>query len=63
MWLAWEGGEVFARFWLGGPKVTYHWEDLGVGGRITLNWTLRRKGSMGPNGFGWLKIGSNGGLL
>jgi hypothetical protein len=24
-------GEVFTRFWLGGPKVRDHWEDLGVG--------------------------------
>jgi len=28
------GGHVF---WLGGPKVRNHWEDLGVGGRITLS--------------------------
>jgi hypothetical protein len=35
-------GEVFTGFWLGGPKVRDHWEDLGVGGRITLSWTLRR---------------------
>jgi hypothetical protein len=25
------------RFWLGGPKRRDHWEDLGVGGRITLS--------------------------
>jgi hypothetical protein len=30
-------GEVFTGFWLGGPKVRDHWEDLGVGGRITLS--------------------------
>jgi hypothetical protein len=47
MWHAWERGEVFTGFWLGGPKVRYHWEDLGVGGRITLKWTLGRQGSMG----------------
>jgi hypothetical protein len=35
-------GEVFTGFWLGGPKVRDHWEDLGVGGRITLRWTLGR---------------------
>jgi hypothetical protein len=29
-------GEVFRGFWLGGPKVRDRWEDLGVGGRITL---------------------------
>jgi hypothetical protein len=36
------GREVFRGFWLGGPKVRDHWEDLGVGGRITLRWTLGR---------------------
>jgi hypothetical protein len=45
-------GEVFTGFWLGGSKVRHHWEDLGVGGRITLRWTLRRQGSMGRTGFG-----------
>jgi hypothetical protein len=24
-------GEVITEFWLGGPKVRDHWEDLGVG--------------------------------
>jgi hypothetical protein len=33
-------GEVFTGFWLGGPKARDHWEDLGVGGRITSRWTL-----------------------
>jgi hypothetical protein len=33
-------GEVFTGFWLGGPKARDHWEDIGVGGRITLRWTL-----------------------
>jgi hypothetical protein len=37
-----EGREVFAGFWLGGPKGKNHWEDLGIGGRIALRWTLRR---------------------
>jgi hypothetical protein len=40
MWHAWGSGEVLTGFWLGGPKVGEHWEDLGVGGRITLKWTL-----------------------
>jgi hypothetical protein len=35
-------GNVFTGFWLEGPKVRDHWEDLGVGGRITLSWTLGR---------------------
>jgi hypothetical protein len=44
-------GEVFTEFWLGGPKVRDHWEDLGIVGRTTLGWTLGRKGSMGQTGF------------
>jgi hypothetical protein len=35
-------GEMFTGSWLGGPKVRDHWEDLGVGGRITLSWILGR---------------------
>jgi hypothetical protein len=37
-----ERGHVFIGLWLGGPKGRDHWKDLGVGGRITLRWTLRR---------------------
>jgi len=31
-------GEVFKGFWFGSSKAN-HWEDLGVGGRITLRRT------------------------
>jgi hypothetical protein len=37
MWHAWEREEGFTGFWFGGPKGRDHWEDLGVGGRITSN--------------------------
>jgi hypothetical protein len=37
-----KGGKVFTVFWLGGPKVRDHWEDVGVDGRITLSWTSWR---------------------
>jgi hypothetical protein len=57
------GGELFTGFWLGGSKVRDHWEDLGVGGRIIVRWTLGRQGSMWRTGFGWLRIGSSDGLL
>jgi hypothetical protein len=36
---------------LGGLKVRYQWADLGVGGRITLKWTLGRYESMGRTGL------------
>jgi hypothetical protein len=35
-------GEVCTVFWLGGPKARDHWEDLGVGGKITSRWTVGR---------------------
>jgi hypothetical protein len=63
MWHARGRGEMLTGFWLGGPNVRDHWEDLGVGGRITIRWTLGRYRSMGPTGFGWLRIGFSGGLL
>jgi hypothetical protein len=54
---------MFTVFWFGGPKVRDHWEDVSIGGRIALRWTLRRQASIRRIGFGWLKIGSIGGLL
>jgi hypothetical protein len=42
MWHAWGRGEVFTGFRLGGPKLIDHCEDVGIGGRITLRWTLGR---------------------
>jgi hypothetical protein len=42
MWHAWGRREVFTGFWLRDPKVRDLWEDLGVGERITLSWTLGR---------------------
>jgi hypothetical protein len=44
MWHAWGRGEVLTGFWLGGSKARDHWEDLGVGGRVTLRRTLERLG-------------------
>jgi hypothetical protein len=31
-----EKGVVLTVFWLGGPKARDHWEDVGVGGMITV---------------------------
>jgi hypothetical protein len=45
---------------LGAPDRRDHWEDLDVGGTITLSWTLGRLGSIGRTGFGWLRIESSG---
>jgi hypothetical protein len=39
---AWGRGEAFTGFWLGGLMVRDLWEDLGIGRRIILRWTLER---------------------
>jgi len=36
-----EGRDVY-RVFVGGPKLRDHWENLGLGGSITLRWNLRR---------------------
>jgi hypothetical protein len=43
---------VFIGFQLGGLKARDHWQDLGVGGGITLSWTLGR----GINGANWIQL-------
>jgi hypothetical protein len=41
---------------LGGSQVRDHWEDLGVGGRITLSWTLRE---IVIDGAKWIQLDSD----
>jgi hypothetical protein len=52
MWHIWGRGEVFTGFWLEGVKVRDHWEDLGIGGRITLRLTLGRR----FDGVNWIQL-------
>jgi hypothetical protein len=40
-------GELCTEFWLEDPKARDHWEELGVGGRIILRWTLRERDQWG----------------
>jgi hypothetical protein len=49
MWHAWGRGVYMV---LVGRPVSDYWEDLDVGGRVTLRWTLGRQGSIGRSGFG-----------
>jgi hypothetical protein len=42
IWHAWGRGEMFTGFWLGDLKERDCWEDQGLGGKITLRWTLGR---------------------
>jgi hypothetical protein len=63
MWHAWERGDVFTGFWLGGPNVRDHWEELRRRWEDNIKLDLREREIDGRNGFGWLKIGSSGGPL
>jgi hypothetical protein len=56
-------GRGVSRVLVGRPEGKSHWEDIGVGGMITLGVILGRQVSMGRTGFDWLKIGSSGGIL
>jgi hypothetical protein len=44
---------MFMGFWLAGPKVRDHWEDLGIGGRITVKWILVEIRTGGAN---WIQL-------
>jgi hypothetical protein len=46
-------GEVFTAFWMGGPKLRDHREDLGVGRRINIKMDPRERGIDGAN---WIRL-------
>jgi hypothetical protein len=50
-------------FWLENVKGRDHSEDIGVDGRIILEWTLGKQGTKVWNGCIWLRIGASGELL
>jgi hypothetical protein len=53
MWHAWGKGKVFTGFWLGGPKVRDHWEDIVVDGWIKIKMDLQEIGIDGAN---WIQL-------
>jgi hypothetical protein len=53
MWHAWGRVKVFTGFWLGGPKIRDHWEDLGRGGTNNIKLDLRGKDINGAN---WIQL-------
>jgi hypothetical protein len=56
-------GRGVYRVLVGRPEGKRPLEDVGAGGRITRRWTLGKQLSMGRGGFGWLRIGSSGGIF
>jgi hypothetical protein len=49
--------------WLKNLKRRDHLEDMGVDGRIILEWILGKQGGKLLTGYTWLRIGTSGGLL
>jgi hypothetical protein len=50
-------------FWWENQKERDDLEDLDVGSRIILKWTLERQDGVVWTGLVWLRIGTSGGLL
>jgi hypothetical protein len=64
MWHAWERGETCTGFWWESLKERVNLKDQGVDGRMGSKCILRRLAGGGLwSGFGWLRIGTGGGLL
>ena len=50
MWHVWVRREMYAGFWWGNLKTVEHLEDLGVDGRVVLNWSANKQiGRRGPD--------------
>jgi hypothetical protein len=59
MWHAWERRENCTEFWWEGLKERGHPENRGVDGRMRSEWRF----AGGWNGFSWLGIVTDSGLL
>jgi hypothetical protein len=57
------GRACSTKFWFENLKVRDSLWRLGIDGRITLEWMLRKQGEKVWTGFVWLRLGSSGGLL
>jgi hypothetical protein len=63
MWLILETEEVRTGFWWRYLRESDHLEDLGVDGRITLEWIFKKWNGEAETGLFWFAIGTGGGRL
>jgi hypothetical protein len=59
----WGRGEVHTGFWWGDLREGDHLEDIGLYGRIILNYIFKKWVKETWNGLIWFRIGTGGGLL
>ena len=63
MWHVLGGREMHTRFWWGDLSERDHLEDVGVDGRLMLNWIVKKWDEESWTGLIWLRIGTGGGRL
>jgi hypothetical protein len=54
---------MHANFWSVDFKGRDHSDDVGVDGRIILEWIIGKQDGKVWTGFSWLRIGISGGIL
>jgi hypothetical protein len=58
MYLAWETGEIYTKFWSGNLKGRHYSVDVGADEEIILEWILGKQSRKMWTGFIWLRIGT-----
>ena len=53
----------YTRFWWGNLRERDHFENTGIGGKITLRWIFRKLDVGARTGSLWLRIGTDDGHL
>ena len=63
MWHKWATGQLQTAFWWGDLRERDHLEDLGVDGRVILNWTFKTWAGKAWTRLIWLRTETGGGRL
>jgi hypothetical protein len=59
MYYTWERCKIHTTIWLENLKGTDHLEDLGIGGKIILEWITGKQGGKVWTGCIWLRTGTS----
>jgi len=54
---------MHTKFWLENMKGRHNSENLGIDGRIILEWILEKQGGKVWAGYIWLRIGASDGIM
>ena len=59
----WGRGEAYAGFWWGNLRISDHFGDPDVDGKVILRWIFRKRDVGLWTGSSWLRIGTVGGHM